>query len=464
MRSDKTISATTLAENNRHENLHFFISQAPEAYTKLKETIFKQLTPKSKSIIEDRYGEAYFEVYNGNIERVYEEIVVDLSIGREQGQFVNVDIVNDAIKEFYASYSDIAKTETIKPYKKIKNTDTKYTVAHDSEGNPLTAKQNDYFKDSKVRDENGNLLVVYHGANEDFSVFDKRKINSGAGSTWGAGFYFTPQRDFARDYGQTKSYYLNITNPFNILGEGSYKKVFDLLDKHNIKIKKDVLKNKYDNAVAGIEEDMDLVDIVYDVWNNGRQPMSTISSILQSEGYDGIQAGSEMIAFEPNQIKSIYNINPTIDDDIRYVINKNKDIKDLVVVHNLSERKLLEAIDLGGLAVPSIAITKDSVGHENFGEISLIFKSDTINPADYRNKVFESDVYSKRFPKVVHKITEKSLKEFANRFRESANVFNDSVSGYAEELNENTKEYGFNTIEHKYWTKLQFLKENGVDI
>ena len=161
LRSDKTVSATTLAENNRHENLHFFISQAPEAYTKLKETIFKQLTPKSKSIIEDRYGEAYFEVYNGNIERVYEEIVVDLSIGREQGQFVNVDIVNDAIKEFYASYSDIAKTETIKPYKKIKNTDTKYTVAHDSEGNPLTAKQNDYFKDSKVRDENGNLLVVY---------------------------------------------------------------------------------------------------------------------------------------------------------------------------------------------------------------------------------------------------------------------------------------------------------------
>lgn len=457
LRSDKTISATTLAENNRHENLHFFISQAPEAYTKLKETIFKQLTPKSKSIIEDRYGEAYFEVYNGNIERVYEEIVVDLSIGREQGQFVNVDIVNDAIKEFYASYSDIAKTETIKPYKKIKNTDTKYTVAHDSEGNPLTAKQNDYFKDSKVRDENGNLLVVYHGTPERFNIF-----KSGYGGLYGAGMYFTEDVKYAEGYsknltingksvgGRVISAYINLENPLTI---------------DNIKDLDDVY---YKASRKEIQEDGFFYTETIKDFDFGKWLRENYDGIIVNnpalDQPDVNMKGKFIIAFNSNQIKETTNLNPTISDDIRYVINKNKDIKDLVVVHNLSERKLLEAIDLGGLAVPSIAITKDSVGHENFGEISLIFKSDTINPADYRNKVFESDVYSKRFPKVVHKITEKSLREFANRFRESANIFNDSVSGYAEELNENTKEYGFNTIEHKYWTKLQFLKENGVDI
>ena len=457
LRSDKTISATTLAENNRHENLHFFISQAPEAYTKLKEAIFKQLTPKSKSIIEDRYGEAYFEVYNGNIERVYEEIVVDLSIGREQGQFVNVDIVNDAIKEFYASYSDIVKTETIKPYKKIKNTDTKYTVAHDSEGNPLTAKQNDYFKDSKVRDENGNLLVVYHGTPERFNIF-----KSGYGGLYGAGMYFTEDVKYAEGYsknltingksvgGRVISAYINLENPLTI---------------DNIKDLDDVY---YKASRKEIQEDGFFYTETIKDFDFGKWLRENYDGIIVNnpalDQPDVNMKGKFIIAFNSNQIKETTNLNPTISDDIRYVINKNKDIKDLVVVHNLSERKLLEAIDLGGLAVPSIAITKDSVGHENFGEISLIFKSDTINPADYRNKVFESDVYSKRFPKVVHKITEKSLREFANRFRESANIFNDSVSGYAEELNENTKEYGFNTIEHKYWTKLQFLKENGVDI
>jgi hypothetical protein len=32
----------------------------------------------------------------------------------------------------------------------------------DSLGNELTKEQAEFFKDSKVRDENGNLLVVYH--------------------------------------------------------------------------------------------------------------------------------------------------------------------------------------------------------------------------------------------------------------------------------------------------------------
>ena len=33
----------------------------------------------------------------------------------------------------------------------------------DSEGKTLTSSQIEYFKNSKIRDENGNLLVVYHG-------------------------------------------------------------------------------------------------------------------------------------------------------------------------------------------------------------------------------------------------------------------------------------------------------------
>ena len=34
----------------------------------------------------------------------------------------------------------------------------------DSDGNQLTEEQSDYFKDSKVRDDNGNLKVMYHGS------------------------------------------------------------------------------------------------------------------------------------------------------------------------------------------------------------------------------------------------------------------------------------------------------------
>ena len=46
----------------------------------------------------------------------------------------------------------------------------------DSDGKELTKDQQEYFKDSKMRDENGNLKVMYHGSeNAGFHVFDSEK-------------------------------------------------------------------------------------------------------------------------------------------------------------------------------------------------------------------------------------------------------------------------------------------------
>ena len=42
----------------------------------------------------------------------------------------------------------------------------KYSLSKDSDGNQLSKGQRDYFKNSKVVDENGNLKVMYHGASE----------------------------------------------------------------------------------------------------------------------------------------------------------------------------------------------------------------------------------------------------------------------------------------------------------
>ena len=53
----------------------------------------------------------------------------------------------------------------------------------DSQGNQLSIKQAEYFANSKVRDKNGNLLVVYHGTENDFNVF---KSSSGFNE-----FFFT---------------------------------------------------------------------------------------------------------------------------------------------------------------------------------------------------------------------------------------------------------------------------------
>lgn len=58
----------------------------------------------------------------------------------------------------------------------------------DSLGNTLTAEQQEFFKDSKVRYEDGNLLVCSHNSFSKFTEFDVNKI--GKGLTLGKGFYF----------------------------------------------------------------------------------------------------------------------------------------------------------------------------------------------------------------------------------------------------------------------------------
>lgn len=52
---------------------------------------------------------------------------------------------------------------------------TKYSLS-DSEGRELSKEQREYFKDSKIKDANGNLKVMHHGSHERFTVFDKKNF------------------------------------------------------------------------------------------------------------------------------------------------------------------------------------------------------------------------------------------------------------------------------------------------
>lgn len=89
-------------------------------------------------------------------------------------------------------------------------------ASEDSTGKALTQAQQEYFKDSKIRDEQGRLREVYHGTNSgEFSVFDWKETQRTDGGWFGRGFYFTFFKGEARIYGQrVLDAYLNIKNPF----------------------------------------------------------------------------------------------------------------------------------------------------------------------------------------------------------------------------------------------------------
>lgn len=88
-----------------------------------------------------------------------------------------------------------------------------------------------------------------------------------------------------------------------------------------------------------------------------------------------------------------------------------EETKDLIAVHNLSEEKLLKDLELGGFPMPSIAITKAELGHTQFGNISLLFRKETIDPANKKNKVFGADAWTPTFPKVEYEVNEEAVRK-----------------------------------------------------
>lgn len=93
--------------------------------------------------------------------------------------------------------------------------------------------------------------------------------------------------------------------------------------------------------------------------------------------------------------------------------------KDLVVYHNVSTGKLREAIKLGGLPMPSLAITKKDIPFGDFGEITLIGDKNMIDPRKSRaNEVFSRDAYTVRKPTVNYEEpAERDQKEFHEKFQ-----------------------------------------------
>ena len=70
--------------------------------------------------------------------------------------------------------------------------------------------------------------------------------------------------------------------------------------------------------------------------------------------------------------------------------------KDLIAYHNISQDNLDKAIQLGGLAVPSIAITKKETDFSNFGNITLLMPQDVVNPKE--TPVYTRDAWTGVFP------------------------------------------------------------------
>ncbi|MFA5490033.1 MAG: hypothetical protein WC284_12570 [Candidimonas sp.] len=177
-----------------------------------------------------------------------------------------------------------------------------------------------WFGNSKVVDEHGNPLVVYHGSGEDISVFDTK----GRGKTFNTGAFFTDNPRVANTYvphrgGAIYPVYLRITNPLIVDVSGAnWDSIYA------------------DEAVIRYEDGTD--DSLWDVFGleyDSDASTDDIARIARTKGYDGViinfvkdfgpygntyalTESTIYVIYDSTQVKSIYGKNfsnsPHIDE------------------------------------------------------------------------------------------------------------------------------------------------------
>nr|DAM55459.1 MAG TPA: PolyVal ADP-Ribosyltransferase [Caudoviricetes sp.] len=239
-----------------------------------------------------------------------------------------------------------ADGENVKPQFSLKATD--------STGRKLSEQQQEFFKDSKVRDAEGRLKTVYHGSSAQFTKFSADFMSKN-GSSEGQGFYFTDLKTMAQGYekdgGQLLEGYLDIKNPLSdsevTLSNAEVKRLIKAIDPTG----DDLVLNYdsrggigypsrtwYNRAVNDtlrmtMETSESDSEILAELANGMGNPGAVLKAAREVLGYDGYivegkyDDATVYVAFDSSQFKNVDNLNPTSNPDIRYQLRSTADIE-----------------------------------------------------------------------------------------------------------------------------------------
>lgn len=263
----------------------------------------------------------------------------------------------------------------------------------DSTGRELTEAQQAYFKDSKVRDADGNLLVMYHQTDGTFTVFDTKHKGAGAGddeTPFGIFLKRTPRNIGVRGEKQMELY-ADIRNPLRVRDRtelvsklrelsADYARLKDesaQIDKE-YGAKFEEAKNAFKSFLIqwrknnpdappraaydadGFDAAFNEEDNVVKEWTRAKDELTlraktSITQALRDNGYDGVilendkgswgRSTDAYIALDANQVKNTTNKTPTADPDIRYSLREigGKVMPVLDVQNDTRDYKVAEA-------------------------------------------------------------------------------------------------------------------------
>lgn len=191
----------------------------------------------------------------------------------------------------------------------------------------LSPEQEAFFKDSKVRDENGNLMKMYHGS------------PNGHITEFRPGTYFTKDKKYANGYQNPEASYISLSSFKEVNDPKTYevyinsKNPFTLNDSRA----RDIYLNEFVKEGNSLYLDpySDHTDTIKSMreidWMEGegfrewlQENHPEYDSLYLDEGGDGgygektIDKGISLVMTKPEQIKYTDNLSPTDNPDMRY--------------------------------------------------------------------------------------------------------------------------------------------------
>ena len=168
--------------------------------------------------------------------------------------------------------------------------------------------------------------------------------------------------------------------------------------------------------------------------------------------------------------------NAAVKKTVRFALGAPVEVdgqKELVAVHNLTEQNLREALQLGGMPSPSIAVVKAREGHTKYGPVSLVFGSDTIDPmVDRANRVYGADAWTPTRPGVEYEVNYDAMRDFENRVYEASwEAFDGKFVNSAavqragvDEASSLSREELAQKIQRDTGVQLAYLKDKGITV
>ena len=391
-----------------HETTHLL--EGTQEYKDLQEAIFNYAKEQGDYNGRlDSLNSLYEGIENANIDaELTADLVGDYLFTDEQ--FINSlstnkptvfqkikELIDDLVVRFTGTKEEKALREVQKRFKEAyrqnatqTSTDTKYAVSEAIKG----------LDENQLKIINGEV-DVYHGTDADITEMTSSK---GKGMN-----FFSTNPKISKTYskkGNVNSNRIKMTNPLVIEGNGAY---YNQIEFQGGKYKTEQIANwARENGYDGV--------VFKNIIDQGGK---NLSGIKQGES----RVSDVFVTFDSNQsqvvekgIKFSLSEKGTLQDsegnDVTLETSETGTHGTLMAIHNLTEDKMKGILELGGFPIPSIAVTNNYTSNANFGEISVLFDKNTIDPEmNAANKVYSRDAYTTRIPKIANKLNESGLQQ-----------------------------------------------------